>query len=78
MDSVNLNSWQEKFLSKAQGLRVQYDSYLRPRPFNDCFVLKTGDKSGTLTLEILDPHMPEDVKQALEELFKETMPKDSL
>ncbi|QEM03113.1 hypothetical protein DIU31_006100 [Mucilaginibacter rubeus] len=78
MDSVKLSIWREKFLSEAQGLRVQYDSYLRPRPFEDCFVLKTGDVSGTLTLEILDPQMPEDVKRGLEDLFTGTVPENGL
>lgn len=78
MDTLKLNIWQEKFLLEAQGLRVQYDSYLSPRPFEDCFVLKIGEVSGTLTLEILDPQMPEDVKRGLEDLFIETMPEDGL
>lgn len=78
MDGLKLTHWQERFLSGAQAVKVQYDSYFRSKPFNDCFALRHEESSGILTLEITDPDMPREIKRRLEELLIASKPEDSI
>ena len=85
MDGLKLLKWRENFISEVQNLQVEYDAMFLNKELSQCYELKNEDfelkqdeGNQTFTLRILNPQLPKQVEDRLQEIFIQTKPEDSI
>lgn len=78
MDGLKLESWKDNFNQEIQHLQIEFDSFFNNKKLNTFYEIKEDETSQSLTLEITDNNLPEQVKDRLINVFETTKPEDSV
>lgn len=78
MDELKLVKWKDSFDNAVKNLKIEFESYLQDKKFEDIYELRIGDTGNNLSLIITDDNLPESLKHRLEKLLVETQPEDSI
>ena len=78
MDGLKLDRRRENFYQDVQHLQSEFDSFFNYKKLNEFYEIKEDEVSQSLSLEITDNTLPQQIRERLINFFDTTRPEDSI
>lgn len=78
MDGIKSKLWMENFNSEVQSLQTVFDSFFYNKKLSEYYTVNVDDVNLTLSLEITDKTLPNEIRERLEQILLAAKPEDSI